>query len=73
MEEIEVATAAPAESADDPNAEAPALQPGEEAKSMVCNDCGKKFRSMLQANAHAERTQVERHIRNGRSFLTTPL
>jgi len=23
---------------------------------MVCNECGKKFRSMAQAQAHAERT-----------------
>jgi hypothetical protein len=26
------------------------------AASMVCNDCGKKFRNMTQAQAHAERT-----------------
>ncbi|RDW60856.1 hypothetical protein BP6252_12239 [Coleophoma cylindrospora] len=37
--------------------EAPALKPGEVAKSMVCEDCGKKFRSMAQAEAHAERTE----------------
>ncbi|KAK5277378.1 hypothetical protein LTR16_009858, partial [Cryomyces antarcticus] len=34
-----------AEEEEDANAEPPALNPGEEAKSLVCNDCGKKFRS----------------------------
>lgn len=42
----------------DPSVEPPALKEGEVARSMKCNDCGKKFRSMLQAEAHAERTYV---------------
>lgn len=39
-----------------PSIEPAALTEGEVAKSMVCNECGKKFRSMAQAQAHAERT-----------------
>lgn len=42
---------------DDPTAEPPALKPGEEARSLVCNDCGKKFRSQAQAEFHASKTQ----------------
>lgn len=37
--------------------EGPALQPGEEARSLLCNDCGKKFRSQAQAEFHASKTQ----------------
>lgn len=33
-----------------------ALKEGEVAKSMVCNDCGRKFRSMAQVTIHAEKT-----------------
>lgn len=39
--------------ADDDN---PALEAGEQARSMVCNDCGKKFRGMSQAQFHAEKS-----------------
>jgi DNA repair exonuclease SbcCD ATPase subunit len=35
---------------------APALSAGETAASMLCNECGKKFRSMAQAQFHAERS-----------------
>ena len=48
---------APPEEADDPTAEPPALNPGEEARSLVCNDCGKRFRSQAQAEFHASKTQ----------------
>ena len=34
----------------------PALKPGEQAMSLVCNDCGKKFRSQAQAEFHAKKT-----------------
>lgn len=44
-----------AEQADDE--EGPALQPGEEARSLVCNDCGKRFRSQAQAEFHASKSQ----------------
>lgn len=40
----------------DPNTEAAALKPGEEAKSLLCNDCGRKLRSVAQAQFHAEKT-----------------
>lgn len=33
------------------------MQPGEEARSLVCNECGKKFRSHAQAEFHASKTQ----------------
>jgi hypothetical protein len=39
--------------------EPPALQPGEEAKSLVCDECGKKFRSVNQAQFHGEKTGHE--------------
>ncbi|KAF2461379.1 ubiquitin-related domain-containing protein [Lineolata rhizophorae] len=35
----------------------PALQSGEEARSLVCNECGKKFRSTAQAEFHASKTE----------------
>lgn len=34
------------------------LQPGEEARSLLCKDCGKKFRSTAQAEFHANKTYV---------------
>ncbi|KAL9102788.1 MAG: hypothetical protein Q9163_002106 [Psora crenata] len=43
----------------DPNTEAEALKPGEEAKSLVCNDCGRKLRSIAQAEFHASKTSHE--------------
>ncbi|KAJ5179776.1 UBX domain protein [Penicillium capsulatum] len=52
LEEIK---AAQSQQADDE--EGPALQPGEEARSLVCNDCGKKFRSQAQAEFHASKSQ----------------
>ncbi|KAJ5474980.1 hypothetical protein N7539_008046 [Penicillium diatomitis] len=52
LEEIK---ASQAEEAD--NEEGPALQPGEEARSLVCNECGKKFRSQAQAEFHASKTE----------------
>ncbi|KZM20066.1 uncharacterized protein EKO05_0007492 [Ascochyta rabiei] len=39
--------------------EPPALQPGEEAKSLVCEDCGKKFRSVQQAEFHGSKSGHE--------------
>lgn len=44
---------------EDAAAEPPALQPGEEAKSLVCDDCGKKFRSVAQAEFHGSKTGHE--------------
>ena len=37
--------------------EGPALQPGEESRSLVCNECGKKFRSQAQAEFHASKSE----------------
>lgn len=42
--------------AEDANDDNPALEAGEQARSMVCNDCGKKFRGMSQAQFHAEKS-----------------
>ncbi|KAH9881327.1 hypothetical protein IAQ61_000050 [Plenodomus lingam] len=39
--------------------EAPALSAGEEAKSLVCDDCGRKLRSTTQAEWHASKTGHE--------------
>jgi hypothetical protein len=36
--------------------ENPALQEGEAAQSLVCNDCGKKFRGQSQAQFHATKS-----------------
>ncbi|KAH8592728.1 ubiquitin-related domain-containing protein [Bisporella sp. PMI_857] len=54
---FEEITAAETKDADDPNIEAAPLKEGEVARSLVCDDCGKKFRSMAQAEAHGERTE----------------
>ena len=40
----------------DPNTEAAALQPGEEARSLKCNECGRKLRSVAQAEFHASKS-----------------
>lgn len=41
---------------DDPNELPPNLLEGEVAKSLVCNECGRKFRSHAQAEFHASKT-----------------
>ena len=41
---------------DDASAEPPALKAGEVARSLVCNECGKRFRSQEQAEFHASKT-----------------
>lgn len=52
LEEIKAA-----QSQDVDEEEGPALQPGEEARSLVCNECGKKFRSQAQAEFHASKSE----------------
>lgn len=47
------------QSASSTSEDAPALQPGEEAKSLVCEDCGRKLRSTAQAEWHASKTGHE--------------
>ncbi|TAQ91518.1 hypothetical protein B7494_g224 [Chlorociboria aeruginascens] len=53
----ENAITAAASAETDASIEPPALKEGEIAKSMVCDECGKKFRSMAQAEFHAEKTE----------------
>ncbi|KAH8821155.1 ubiquitin-related domain-containing protein [Xylogone sp. PMI_703] len=55
LEELTASTTKDEET--DPNVEPPALKEGEVAKSMVCEDCGKKFRSVAQAEFHASKTE----------------
>lgn len=50
MEEIQ------AQSQQAQDEENPALQPGEEPRSLVCNECGKKFRGQSQAEFHASKS-----------------
>lgn len=33
------------------------MQPGEQPRSLVCNECGKKFRSQAQAEFHASKSE----------------
>lgn len=40
-----------------PSIEPAAAAPGEEARSLVCNECRKKFRSKEQAEFHAQKTE----------------
>lgn len=56
LEEIQEETAqkqSEAGASDEP----PELKPGEEPKSLVCNECGKRFRSQGQAEFHASKTE----------------
>jgi hypothetical protein len=57
---LEEITAAPESAAtkyeNDPTGEPPALNEGEVAKSLVCDECGKRFRSEAQASFHAEKS-----------------
>lgn len=60
IDELEAASAAKTTSTladdDDPNAEPEALKEGEVAKSLVCEECGKRFRSDAQAEFHASKS-----------------
>lgn len=49
-------TAAEAKAETDPNTVPAELNPGEEAKSLVCGECGRKLRSHAQAEFHATKT-----------------
>jgi len=57
VDEIKSATSTTTAEEDDANAEPPALKEGEVAKSLVCNECGKRFRSQAQAEFHASKTE----------------
>ncbi len=59
LEELQSASAAAKASDDDDEATAAAiaaLEDGQTAKSLVCGDCGKKFRSPEQAQYHATKS-----------------
>lgn len=51
LEEIKAAVA------NQESEEGPELQPGEIPRSLVCNECGKKFRSQAQAEFHASKSE----------------
>lgn len=44
---------------EDAAAEPPELKPSEEAKSLVCDECGKRFRSVAQAEFHGTKSGHE--------------
>ncbi|KAL1983222.1 hypothetical protein VTN96DRAFT_396 [Rasamsonia emersonii] len=52
LEEIKAA-----ESRSEETQEGPPLKEGEQPRSLVCNECGKKFRSQAQAEFHASKTE----------------
>ena len=52
----EEVTAAETRAETDPKTQAADLKPGEEAKSLICNECQRKFRSHGQAEFHATKT-----------------
>lgn len=54
LEEVIAAEAAKAET--DPNTVPADLEPGEQARSLVCGDCGRKLRSHAQVQFHANKT-----------------
>ncbi|KAL9015264.1 MAG: hypothetical protein Q9173_000114 [Seirophora scorigena] len=56
-EEIVASSGTTGNDDNDPDAEPASLQAGEQARSLVCNECGKKFRSQAQAEFHASKTQ----------------
>jgi len=56
LEELQAAAAAGKEDDEDTSAEIAALESGEAAKSLVCNECGKKFRSQTAAEFHATKS-----------------
>lgn len=53
LDDVKAETAVAAAAAED----GPALKPGEEARSLVCNECDKKFKSHAQAEFHASKTE----------------
>ena len=55
----------------DPTIEPEALKPGEVANSLVCNDCGRRFRSTAQAEFHASKTYVNHRLASGLLFPQT--
>lgn len=56
IDDIKAAEGSASTEEGDANAEPPALKEGEVARSLVCNECGKRFRSTAQAEFHASKT-----------------
>lgn len=57
LEELQAGQAQAAAAAGEGGEEAgPSIPTGETAKSLVCNECGKKFRTHDQASFHASKT-----------------
>ncbi len=56
LDDIKAAETTTTAEEEDVNAEPPALKEGEVARSLVCNECGKRFRSQAQAEFHASKT-----------------
>ena len=58
IEDIVASESAPSAGQGDADREegAPELKAGEEARSLVCNECGRKLRSHAQAEFHASKT-----------------
>ena len=52
----DIKSAGAGKGAEEEDDDTPALQAGEEARSLVCNECGKKFRGTSQAEWHATKT-----------------
>jgi hypothetical protein len=58
LEDISAAeTAAKEDDETNPSIEPEPLKDGEVAQSLICNDCGKRFRSAAQAEFHATKTE----------------
>ncbi|CZT44951.1 related to chicken h-caldesmon, Uso1p and YKL201c [Rhynchosporium secalis] len=73
-EEISAKVAADAEEEEtNPSIEAAPLKEGEVAQSLVCDICGRKLRSVAQAEAHGERTHVYPAATNGGVEEIAPL
>jgi UBX domain-containing protein 1/4 len=56
LEELQAAQAAAAAEAAEDEEGAVSMPSGETASSLVCNDCGKRFRNHDQASFHASKT-----------------
>lgn len=72
IEELRVPQAAAGAEDDetDPTIEPAPLAAGEVARSLVCNECGKRFRSTAQAEFHASKTYADIQVPNKSSRLT---